>query len=150
MKRILLLITLIAFGLTACKKEAAEPTQEDMIKGLWAYYGYESKFYDELDEAPYERSGSYSDLIRLSFDGSTVSRTYPSIEPEAGPYSIYQSEGKYYIEVPYQGNRETYEIAKLTKDEMLWVQEKSDILYQGPDGIKRAKKAVFTIILRKK
>lgn len=149
MKNFLLIALLFVTLFSSCKKD--DPKPADLILGDWAYYGFENTYYlSDEDTDPETRTGWYSDMIKLNFDGFNVNRIYTHYEPETGPYTIFQLDGKTYIDVPHYHERETFELAKLTKDEMHWIHTKHDVEFVGKHGYRTAKKASIRIMMKRK
>ena len=121
MKHTLLLATLAALSLTACKKESdkVEVTTEQQILGSWENTRVDRRFYKSDNTQICESGILTKDIFVVSKD--SVKILYEGGSTYSLPYTLKRAQGKTYIQLWYPGNvADEHEFVTVNSTTMEW------------------------------
>lgn len=151
MRKLLLLMLIASIGTVACQKDekTASPRLDkplaEGILGIWITTSETHDYYNANNEKVYSRTVEPGWNYKVKED-FRITDPLGKLKLSSA-YTISSSGGKNYFNFTSSGSAETYEIASLQQETMVWTQEKLNVTYND-NGEKTAAKVVTTLNFR--
>jgi len=153
MKKIVLLLVIAGFGVSACKKDKTKSRKDNLseyIERTWFTIDEKSSYYDEANTITYEETAKYEDtgelLKKYRLNDGEIKFTENS-KIRYGSYILSKSNGKNMITMILNGNTEAYEIVSIDDSLKTWRQEVKNVVYTENGQEKTAARKVKTVNL---